>query len=152
MSRAIRCVNWGPYSHASWLTADHTEIEAWRKGVTETPGIGANHTPGTVIDCFAVEGLTPYLQAEADAAMRAQLGRPYDLLGVLGFVIRNPRIQRDNALFCSELVFSGLDAIGIPPLKRIPACKVFPTLLSYSPRLTYIRTIRSAPAPSTPNV
>jgi uncharacterized protein YycO len=146
LSKAIRCFNWGPYSHASWLTADGTEIEAWRKGVTESPGIGSQHTPGTRIDLFTVAGLTPELRAAADAAMRASVGLPYDWLGILGFLAR-ARVQREGRLFCSELVFSRLDNVGLPLLKRVPAFKVFPALLSYSPLLTLTATVFAPKAP-----
>lgn len=142
MSRAIRAFNWGPYSHVSWITADGTEVESWRKGVTETPGLGANHTPGTVVDLYAVLPLIgrPTVRGHADAAIRANIGKRYDQLGILGFVFRSPSLQRENRFFCSELVFEGLEEAGIRLLERIPAYKVSPTMMTLSPMLVLQRS------------
>ena len=137
MSCAIRAFNWGPYSHVSWLTEDGTEVESWSKGVTETPGLGANHTPGTVVDLFTVLPLLrkPTCRGMVDAAIRSNVGKRYDHLGILGFVFRSPALQRDARFFCSELVFEGLQDCGVHLLERIPAYKVSPTLLTLSPML-----------------
>jgi hypothetical protein len=147
LSRAIRCMNWGPYSHASWITKEATEIEAWRKGVTETPGLGANHGAKTKVDLFGLEPSRVYqpeeMQARADAAAREYLGRGYDYLGVLGFVVRSPALERGNRLFCSELIAKVTERAGAALVARIPAYKVFPTLLSYSPRLVLLAQVET---------
>ena len=141
ISLAIRAFNWGPYSHVSWLTARGTEIEAWGKGVTETPGIGLNHSPGTVIDLFAIEPLDHYCRISIDGSMRAAVGLGYDFLGIAGFIFRAPWLQRRDRLFCSELVFSRCQTWGVDLLRRIPPYKVSPSTLAISPRLIKVSTI-----------
>ena len=106
ISYAIRAFNWGPYSHVSWITAAGLEIEAWSGGVLQANIIGANHTPGTVIDLFAITDLDYETRCNIDASMRAAIGLKYDYLGIAGFLFRAPWLQRETRVFCSELVFS----------------------------------------------
>jgi hypothetical protein len=138
MSRAIRCVNWGPYSHASWLTAAQTEIEAWRKGVTAINIPFANHTPETRVDLFE------FLDADGvDQAMqhflRRQVGKRYDWVGILSFVTRRNAENQDR-WFCSELIFSAALHARKNLLARIQPYKVTPAMIAYSPILRYVRS------------
>jgi uncharacterized protein YycO len=139
ISKAIRWRTWGPYSHAAWWLSDGSVIEAWHKGgVTHSESPATLHTPGTVIDVFGVPGIDSFA---AEQFLKDQIGKKYDFAAVMrGFTFR---LDRDNPekWFCSELVFDAGLAGGFPLLSRIPAWKVDPTKLSYSPILEHVATL-----------
>lgn len=145
-SRLIRAFTWSPYSHASWVSSDLSrEIESWRKGVT-AGAFGANHTPGTVVDLYEVEGEVDAVSANVEGHMGSALGCGYDLHGVLHFVSRRPERPLDQwRWFCSELVFWAYERSGLPLLARVPRWKVSPGLLSYSPLLRFVETVTVNP-------
>jgi len=142
MSRAIRFLNWSKYSHISWVDPDGSETEAWTHGIRRLETAHTDHAPNTVVDLFDVE-LT---QGELDGLRRflaEQEGKGYDFRGVLHFVSRRPERAGDQERwFCSEVVFAGFAHIRKPLLLRVPAYKVYPGMLVYSPRLVHVRTIR----------
>lgn len=59
----------------------------------------------------------------------------YDYLGILGFVINSKNLQDKNSYFCSEILFEGLQSVGINLLNYTNANKVTPALLMRSPLL-----------------
>jgi hypothetical protein len=137
LSRTIRVFNWSDYSHAAWVDTDGSVYQAWKKGVTHTDNISEGHTPGTMVDMFAVEGETPGRSEDIREFMERHLGAQYDWLGILGFPLR-ARISRANKWFCSELVAAAYGDAALPLLLRIEPAKIYPGLLSYSPRLRHI--------------
>ncbi len=141
-STVIRAFTWSDYTHASWTNDDDlSEIEAWTKGVVEVPYFGTNHTPGTSVDFFR-----PFLSVGEEQGLveflRKQIGKRYDFAGALGFATRNDKAQDQDAWFCTELIFAGFVHIRQPLLARIPAHKVYPGLLSYSPKLIHAMTLQ----------
>jgi uncharacterized protein YycO len=153
-SRLIRWATWSEYSHAAWLDDDTGRIvEAWRRGVVDTT-LGGDHTPGTRVDCFAVEGEDHAHRTAIRSFLWGEMGKPYDLRGVLGFVTRRSGAQSPARWFCSELVFAAYALAGIPILARVAAHQVPPGWLAMSPRLAPAYSIltqeRAAPpAPDT---
>lgn len=139
-SRLIKFRTWCDYSHASWIDdADMSVHEAWTPGgVRHNRNTNIGHTPGTVIDLFSVKGLTVGEQDGLREFYSSQRGKPYDWRGVLMFVSRrdpaNESAEQEK-WFCSELVFAGFLYIKRPLLARIPAYKVYPGMLAYSPLL-----------------
>lgn len=153
-SRLIRWFSWGPYSHAAWRRYDGQVYEAWHKSTSgswwnrlrgETrlsTGAGELHTPGTEIDVYDVPALTAAERLEVDAWLDARLGRAYDWHGIIHFLGRRPESAADRTRwFCSEWVVAALQAVGRPPLARVNAYQVSPTLLSFSPLLAYVETL-----------
>jgi hypothetical protein len=140
ISKAIQWQTFGPYSHAAWWCWDGTVIEAWHKGgVSHNPSPATLHTPGTEIDVFNIPGVNDAVVA---ALLREEIGKKYDFAPVLrGFPLR---LNRDNPdkWFCSELVFDKVRKSGIDLLREVPAFKVHPTLMSYSPLIQPAGTIR----------
>lgn len=141
LSRLIRFVNWGPHSHAAWSDAQ-TEaeiqhaavIEAWWPRVRTLPNVHHGHTAGTVVDVYDFPAMTPAQRLGVGCAMRRQLGKAYDIAGVLHFLTRRPEhTASQRRWFCSELVAAALAEVGSPALLRIPAWKVYPSMLAYSP-------------------
>lgn len=138
VSRLIRLRTWSDYSHASWIDDSFDfEIEAWHRGVTQTDVPFSNHTPGTQVDLFDY-ALPTDQRCAAVRFLRLQIGKPYDWPGLLLF--GRAQAKPNRSWFCSELLFAALDHVHESPLQRIKQSQVYPGLLSYSPRLVYLRT------------
>ena len=151
ISKLIKWQTFGIYSHAAWWCQDGTVIEAWHKktvngklkltlkeGVQRHDSPATIHTPGTEIDVFAVPGID---EAAVEAFLVSQIGKDYDFAPVIrGFTFR-VMLDNPNKWFCSELTFAGVEKGGINLLRDIPAWKVSPGLLSYSPLLEPVGTI-----------
>ncbi len=136
-SRLIRWFNWSDYSHAAWLDDDDwTLYEAWiGTGVRALRSLHEGHTPGTRVDVFN-DQLSDAQRSTVRAFLTQEMGKPYDLPGVLRFATRRPESRRSQQRwFCSELVAAAFEQADAPLLKRIPSYKVHPGLLAWSPRL-----------------
>lgn len=142
ISRTIRLINWNDVSHVSWVEPNEWEIEAWVKGgVRKVAPPFADHTPATVVDLYAV-ALTDGERAGLHEFLHDQLGKEYDRWGVLHFVTRRPPYPGDRERwFCSELIFAAFVHIKKPLLLRVPAHKVYPGMIVYSPLLRHAETV-----------
>lgn len=58
-----------------------------------------------------------------------QLGKPYDKVGILGFV-GNRSWHEEDSWFCSELVAAALEEAGVLPKLFVPANKITPNELA----------------------
>lgn len=142
-SRLIGWFNWGPYSHVAWWRGEGEMVEAWQGvGVAETNIVDGLHTAGTVVDLYHIADLTDEEAEVIDDFHVSQIGKKYDLVGCLHFLLRRPPHIRDqDRWFCSELVATACASAGRPLLERVPPWKISPSMLSYSPLLTFDRTI-----------
>lgn len=147
VSRVIRFVTWSAYSHASWISPNGDyEVESWIHGVQWEPGLGSNHTPGTVVDLFQVRDITVEQDDHVEAFLRDQVGKDYDWTGLFNFITRKPQTpEQQDKWFCSELIFAAHASAGIRLLRDIAYWKVSPGLLSLSPLLELVRTIEVEP-------
>ena len=141
ISKIIKFFTWaggdGP-SHAAFERGNGQVIEAWHKGgVREVVSRDHGHTPGTKIIRFKIEGMTVLQEERMVEFMLNQLRKKYDWWGIASF-IRRKVWHRDNAWFCSELVFAAAKHVGIDLLARIEPYKVSPALLFTSPLLIKI--------------
>jgi hypothetical protein len=152
ISRIIRCVNWSDYSHAAWVdTVNNYVIEAWSGGVRKADSLHTNHTPGTIVDVFDVDVTVAQREAIAQF-MVLQVGKRYDYRGIVHFITRRSESAAgQDRWFCSELVLAAYRAAGIDLLSRIPAYKVFPGMLAYSPLLKPVATITTRRDPLSPS-
>lgn len=130
LSRAIRWRTWSDYSHAAWVCEDGSVIEAWKGGVRHVADQQKQHTPGTAVDLFTV-AMTDEQKWAAQEFLIHQIGKPYDYGGILGFMTR-AKSEHPEKWFCSELVFAACLSAGVELLRRIPAWKVYPGMLSLS--------------------
>jgi hypothetical protein len=136
MGRLIRWRTWGAGpAHVGVMQDDGMVIHAdLGKGVAE------EHLPyiagiGSRIDVFRVD--IPHAAAELFWSLaRAQIGKGYDFLGNIGFVVRKP-MQSPTRWFCSELVAWLFWKAGRPLLHRVPSWKYAPEDIYRSPLLTY---------------
>ena len=134
ISRLIRWRTWSPYSHAAWLCRDGTVIEAWPGGVQWVSGLLTQHKERTVVEVYEIVGLTEEQRTRIETFLVDQIGKPYDYLAILGFMLRKP-LQKPSRWFCSELIFSACQSAGVNLLARIPPWKVSPDMLALSPQL-----------------
>jgi len=141
-SRVIRRWTWGEYSHASWIEGTPEQpgevYEAWTGGCRHLPNHHVGHRPGTVIDLFDVE-LTWAEHEELIRDFVQDLGKPYDYWALVGFVTHR-RSEDPTKWICSEWVFARLKGVGVT-LQRMPAWKVSPAMLAYSPLVTPAGTL-----------
>ncbi len=133
LSRLIRWRTWSDYSHAAWVFPDQSVIEAWKGGVTHAPSILAGHAPDTEVHLFTLD-LTMDQRWAIQDFLIAQIGKPYDYAGILGFLTAS-KTENPARWFCSELLFTACKTAGIILLKRVPAWKVSPGLIALSPAL-----------------
>lgn len=147
VSRVIRFMTWSDYSHASWVSPDGGyEVESWIYGVQLEPGLGSNHTPGTVVDLFRVRDLTIEQEYLVEGFLREQVDKKYDWAGLFNFITRKPQSpDEQDKWFCSELIFAAHASAGIRLLRDIPYWKVSPGLLALSPLLEFVETIEVEP-------
>lgn len=148
ISKLIKWQTFGQYSHAAWWCHDKSVIEAWHKGgVSHSATPATLHKPGTEIDVFSVCGVTDDGEGfYVEQLLKEEIGSKYDFAPVLrGFPLRLNR-DNPNKWFCSELVFSKVREREINLLRDVPAFKVHPTLLSYSPLLRKVGTITTIDA------
>jgi len=137
MSRLIRWATWSQYSHAAWINDQSGQcIQAWRAGVVSSRSFSEGHKPGTAVDFFSVRGEGSDESSAIESVLNLELGKSYDVAGILGFVIRRDR-QNQDRWFCSELVFHAYECVGLHLLSRVPPCKVFPGMLAISPLLKH---------------
>lgn len=120
-ARLIRAVTWSDWSHVALIDAGRgTVIEAVWPEVREMP-------LAAVIDRHpqhAVQGL-PGDAARVLECARRQLGRPYDLRGMLGLGLHRDW-QDQSAWWCSELVAWSFAAAGSPLFRAAALHRVTP--------------------------
>jgi uncharacterized protein YycO len=97
-ARWIRGVTWSDWSHVGILDgAEVIEAVCPTVRVAALEDVVAAHTRWSVVDIPCPD------EAAAIAAARAQVGKPYDLAGMLGLAF-NRDWQEDDRWWCSELV------------------------------------------------
>lgn len=112
LSPVIRAVTWGRYSHVALMVDANTVVEA-------TGGGGVQATPleklmARSMDFCIVEVNVPRGTSDkVKAAVRSQLGKPYDWWGIAGLSIRRDWQDSTN-WWCSELVAWAFQEAGAP--------------------------------------
>lgn len=106
----IRFVTWSNFSHVATLIDDETIIHADFHGVRIEPlkDLQARSKNWMIVEfeCSNPEGVI--------AAMKTQLGKPYDFSGVIGILIRDVDLADDSKWWCSEIPEYGFSSIGEP--------------------------------------
>jgi len=156
-SRLIRWWQWGfPYTHIAYCLDlsdpnDPYVMEAWWNGVRKG-WFSEVHTPGTEFAVFSVE-VSKSQKTQVERFLHSQIGRKYDWLGILGFPLRNWKLESKNRWFCSELIFAAFKQAGVELLKNTHPSEVSPRLFLKSPliQFEYASRLPSNPAfkPST---
>jgi len=118
-------------------------LEAWQgDGVVLRDTASQGHTPGTPITLLRVAGASDVLlQSVWDDAAR-EIGKPYDLRGVLQFRRTEPTHDADkNRWFCSELVSAKLATHGVRLFRRLEPFQATPAHVHVSALLTVADTL-----------
>ncbi len=141
LSRLIRWWTRYPESHAAWVLPDSTVVEAWSGGVRHVESIHALHKPGTTVDLYTLENLSPFIRDEISLLIHRQEGKPYDYWGIFGFILHKD-IENPKAWFCSELIVAMCEKAGYPLFRpAIPAYKVPPGLMKGSLLMRKVGTV-----------
>lgn len=142
MGRAIRVFSWSPYGHASIRFGDgSTQDLVFEADVKEGFRVKLASDVKGKVTWFEVPSLTNRQRMRALIKATALLGTKYDLWGVIRFlpIVRlfysGTAFQTGERIFCSEAVFFILESAGLPLLSRLPAHKVEPGTLAFSPYL-----------------
>jgi len=151
-SGIIRWVSWGIYSHAAVRLPEDGGIvyESWEGvGVRKCSNLSDGHTPGTRVDLFDVF-VTDSEYKKIVAALESQLGKKYDLKGVLRFspflrlfMGKQPSAKEQIKWFCSEYAGWAFEQGGIN-LLLCPPWQMSPSDLAKSPLLRYSHTVYTA--------
>lgn len=123
-SALLRAILWSRWSHCGIVTPAGTVIEAGTHGVVER-SLGA-----MLAECsqFEIVSIPCPSESAVIAAARAEIGKAYDWVGLLGFGFRRRAWQRSTRWFCSELVAHAFAAAGHPLLRSDP-WRVSPPML-----------------------
>lgn len=142
MGRAIRLFSWSPYGHASLRFGDMQPTDVvFEADVKEGFRARLASEIEGKVTWYEVPSLTRQQRMLALIRARNLLGTKYDKFGVLRFlpVVRlfysGTAFKTGERLFCSEAVFMILEGVGLPLLARLPAHKVEPGMLAFSPYL-----------------
>lgn len=138
VSSTIKRFTRSPYSHCAIILDSGEVIEAREfKGVRIIKNIKEAMDEDSVVDIYDFAA-SDNQKMQIENFLRRQLGKGYDYLMIVGFVTRASHEGRKstNRWFCSELVFAALENAGMVFLINLPAWKVSPGILSYSPKLT----------------
>ena len=132
----------GGYSHCSIILDDDSRIEAKpftrvHKCNSIVDGINSK----CHIDVFNVETTEEQYIIIKDFLTK-QIGKKYDYLSILGFVLYTSENGRKayRHWICSELVFVAFKQAGINLLDRVDAWKVSPTILSYNSKMKFLES------------
>jgi uncharacterized protein YycO len=104
----IRAVTWSDWSHVAIVDGDEV-IEATWPAVRVAPlaEVVAKHSRHTFAEIPCQDA------AAVIAAVRSQVGKPYDLTALFGMLVRRDW-QEADAWFCSELVAWAFAEAGAP--------------------------------------
>jgi uncharacterized protein YycO len=127
----------GNYSHVAFLLEDGSVIEAKPfKGVRKIPNLFFERSPKQIIELYTAH-LTDEEELIIKNFLHKQIGKSYDYMSVLGFIINKSEKGRKKTKrwLCSELVFCAFKKVNIKLLERIDQWAVTPVLVSYSNKL-----------------
>ena len=104
----IRTATWSDWSHVAIVDGDEVIEAVWPKvRIAKLADIVLQHSECEFID------FTTDRDQEIIAAARSQVGKPYDLVGVLGLWWHRDW-QDDSKWWCSELPAWACDRAGVP--------------------------------------
>lgn len=114
-SLLLRAFLWSAWSHCAIVDGDYV-LEA-----AATGGVRVRELDDLIGEAsrYAFVDIPARNPAAVHAAARAELGRPYDWLGVLGIGVRR-RWQSPDSWFCSELIAYAFEAAGEPLFRGQP--------------------------------
>ena len=144
ISRMIEAVTWSRYSHSAIANDFGGICEVWEgNGGMMAFSPWENHTPGTVVDIYALSAIGKDQRIWNEALLR--VGTKYDFLSILGFlpVLRHWWKDDPDKYFCSHYVAECCRLGGAPLFSpETPLYKLSPGVLPWSPRLKKVATVK----------
>ena len=132
--KVIRWVTWSDFSHVDLVLSDGSLLGARLDGVKIRPN---GYAQFTSVQRWAVECSPEQARMIIEAATE-QLGKPYDLRGILNMVLQRDWREQD-CWFCSELVAWAFEQGGIPLLNRcVSVRRIVPQHVLLSSRLAWV--------------
>jgi uncharacterized protein YycO len=117
---AIRALTWSDWSHAAIIDGEDVIEATWpRVCVSPLAEVIARHSSCVIVE-FADVDATAIVQAA-----RSQIGKPYDLAGILGIALHRDW-QEQSKWFCSELVAWAFGQAGVPLFRADAQSRVVP--------------------------
>lgn len=138
VSRAIKFVTWGKYSHTAIMLDNDYIIEAWQGSncVRVIGSLSEGHKPGTPVDIYSVR-MGSDQERKFREFVEGQVGKKYDFWGIAGF-LRRKDLQRGESWFCSELFAAGCEHAGVTLLNNVRPAQVSPSMVTRSPITTLV--------------
>lgn len=138
ISRLIRLFNWGRYSHVEYLEESTGMI--W--GATPEYGVSVRPLAQMLEESdnvVAYKVNVEYNEQEVLDRIKSQLGKKYDWLAILGFVLRKHTEDKDKWV-CSELQ----DWAFLPQVKfqNTETFKVSPEDILKSPLVSFVKELK----------
>jgi uncharacterized protein YycO len=116
----IRAVTWSDWSHVAVIDGEEVIEATWPAvRVSALADVLAKHSRNIIVDIPCQD------PAAVLAALRSQVGKPYDLTALFGLLVRRDW-QEPDAWFCSELVAWAFDQGGSPLFRREALYRVTP--------------------------
>jgi uncharacterized protein YycO len=127
----------GFFSHGYW---SHVQVVTeWPMVISaDAEGVVARTADGMALDSWIVLRCPIVGTEKAEEIVRLAwecVGKGYDFLGLLGFLVNSDSVESESRYFCSELVFEIFRRAGIALLKRVDPALVSPRDLFISPLL-----------------
>lgn len=140
-SRIIQYGTWSWAGHVDFVLPDGSLLGSV---ATSPTWCGKKGKPGV---CYHdMKPLKEYSRVErytvdaSDAVLeyaKSQLGKPYDWIGVLNFVVQDSDWMDEDKWFCSELVAWAFEMAGDPLIRGV-SNRITPAALLYSTKLQYV--------------
>lgn len=132
LSKVIEWDTRSKYCHAAILMRDGSLVESIEPTGVRRVADWQNNSPSEPADLFTVAGVA---DEAVEAFLVAQIGKPYAMLDLVGFITRDDRDEDRGGWFCSELAFAAIAAGGVELLRDIAPFQVSPGILALSPLL-----------------
>ena len=134
LSNLIEWFGGGYYSHVTALWCERTNVvidSRVNRVMGVPPGVQMRplvYLKGSRIDWLCVPSTSKQMKAFREA-LYSQVGKPYDKLGVLNFVmgrIRDRNFRNTSRWFCDDLIVWALEESGICPRLILPPPRITP--------------------------
>jgi uncharacterized protein YycO len=124
----IKWFTWSSISHVEFVFSDGYLGADFPGGVQIKPFAYAH--PKEI--WYGVVECSDEVSKKVEAFARAQIGKPYSLLGIIGFVVKHD-FNKKGSFFCSELVLAAFESADYPLLDLAEIDRVSPGDLFESP-------------------
>ena len=116
LSTIVRAATFSEFSHCVIVIDEYVYQSSWRVGVTKTLKEDS-WLPEHELTEVPLDDVSKVQQTVVKRALESQIGKSYDYIGILGFLI-NRNWQQEDSWFCSELLAWSLNKAGFYLVNR----------------------------------